>query len=41
MVDSSDTAPNLETVRVLIVEDDPDYAEWIELALLALGIKNV
>jgi DNA-binding response OmpR family regulator len=31
----------LETIRVLIVEDDPDYAEWIELALLALDIKNV
>lgn len=41
MVDSSDTVPNLETVRVLIVEDDPDYAEWIELALLTLGIMNV
>lgn len=41
MVDSSDTEPKLETVRVLIVEDDPEYAEWIELALLALGIKNV
>jgi two-component system chemotaxis response regulator CheY len=40
MVDSSDTAPKLETVRVLIVEDDPEYAEWIELTLMALGINN-
>jgi CheY-like chemotaxis protein len=41
MVEWSDTPPNLETVRVLVVEDDPDYADWIELALVALGIKNV
>lgn len=41
MVNTSNTAPKLEAVRVLIVEDDPDYAEWIELALLAIGIKDV
>ncbi len=31
----------LDTVRILVVEDDEDYAEWIELALQGLGINSI
>ena len=30
----------LKGARVLIVEDDEHYAEWIELALLELGVSQ-
>ena len=31
----------LKGARVLIVEDDEHYAEWIELALLELGVSHI
>ena len=40
MANTSDTTKDLSAARVLIVEDDVHYAEWLSLALLDLGIKN-
>lgn len=34
-------ASNLSASRVLIVEDDSEYSDWIELALLPLGISDI
>ena len=32
---------NLTDTRILVVEDDPDYAEWIELALEVLKVAEI
>ena len=31
----------LQGARVLVVEDDADYAKWIELALIGLGVSHI
>ena len=41
MTGSSHTAPDTAAARVLIVEDDVHYADWIELALLDLGVGEI
>ena len=41
MKDYQDPKAHLKGARVLIVEDDSDYAEWIELALLGLGVSPI
>lgn len=41
MKDYQDPKARLKGARVLIVEDDSDYAEWIELALLGLGVSHI
>ena len=30
-----------ESLRILVVVDDADYAEWIELALNGIGITDI
>lgn len=41
MKDFQDPQARLKGARVLIVEDDADYAEWIELALMGLGVSHI
>ena len=41
MKDFQDPQARLKGARVLIVEDDEDYAEWIELALEGLGVSHI
>jgi DNA-binding response OmpR family regulator len=36
-----DRIADLKGARVLVVEDDSDYAEWIALALLDLGVSDI
>ncbi len=31
----------MENARILIVEDDPDYAVWLELALQQIGVGDI
>lgn len=41
MKDHQSPEARLKGARVLIVEDDADYAEWIELALIGLGVAHI
>ena len=41
MKDHQNPEARLKGARVLIVEDDADYAEWIELALIGLGVAHI
>ncbi len=41
MLEANREFSTVENARILIVEDDPKYAEWIELALRHLGAKDI
>lgn len=41
MKDHQSPEARLRGARVLIVEDDVNYAEWIELALTGLGVSHI
>jgi DNA-binding response OmpR family regulator len=41
MDDYPDRESKLKGARVLVVEDDKDYADWIELALTGLGVTKI
>jgi len=41
MEDRLDHVSKVKGARVLIVEDDKEYADWIELALTGLGVSKI